>query len=435
MVMKKILVVFLVLAVSTGVFAQGEWNINARAELGAAIDLNAENADGEKEATTQKNGYNFVYTKSPFTGYGGWGNYGGHVGIGYNYDNFHGSIGIDHLEGFGVEAAVWAENYGFLAASNAAQIFNDNTNQFSRLWGYYNMLDGMIELKVAYNGEQKDGSGAYWTSDRTGAFGGAFNYGGFDQTGIFDDGNTFTSMDHWNFLLGNLHIAGLEAGLLIGNIFGGKNGNLNADPVPLNEGAIKKSILGAKFNMDIFEAAAQLKFEDYGVYIGAKVDLYPITAGISFNGILSNDDYSKVKVGASVGYEGDGFGIGLRGMLENQRYKQDDADGNLSGDAMTRIGIEPAFYIKPMPEYLTFKLNAGFYFSTPSNAANGKGDMVTDWALQPALIYNFKGTGAPSGTWPTSGYDWSGWWTGMMFRYRIFSDVVNCFDMIFRFSM
>jgi hypothetical protein len=87
--MKKILVVFLVLAVTAGVFAQGEWSIGGQAVLNTRLIFDTDvykDQDPAKNyvAVAGASGY-FDYSGAPI----------GNVGIGYTRDLFSSGITIN----------------------------------------------------------------------------------------------------------------------------------------------------------------------------------------------------------------------------------------------------------------------------------------------------------------------------------------------------
>jgi len=290
-------------------------------------------------------------------------------------------------------------------------------------------------------------------------------------------------VDRGDFLLGQVATGGLQIGLMIPNFFpttytnsnrdwegktpafttfgGGKynSGNLFVDDV------LKQTIFGAKFNIHPVEVAAQLKMQDYGVYFGAKFFAGPVTAGLSFMGVMGKVplnmagtggpqypdtpnpqkafgtvvDGTVTKLGGRVDYNGGTFGAGIKGFWGKQGGKGGsllaNGDKNPTGDGLdyyyTIIGIEPVFYINAIPSHLRFTLNAGFYFETytaPLATTLVSDDAkATYWAVQPEISWNFRGTGAVGGYHSMN--------TGMFFRYRVVSNAVNALDVAFLFGL
>jgi hypothetical protein len=438
LVMKKILVVLLILAVSTGVFAQGNWSLGFEAEYTTRLDFEPEEA-----ATVGGTFYWDPYNWDDVVQ--------GIVSIGYSLGGFTGGVALKQKDGIDSFAAFQGDAYFFRAESNLHQLLNgggalkNDGKGNGRLWGWYEMIDGMIHLEAAYHAFEA----AWWGSDLTGAFGGSpidhfLGINGGDGHFNFGDGGVFTYFDKWNedvytsnYLMGELNISGLQFGLVLPGIFYDPNaGSIvnylvqgpDADD-PDDRGVLKRMIFGAKLDIEPFEFAAQLTMEDYGIYFGGKFFAGPITAGLSFMGLLSSDDEKRMKVGVSFNYDADAFGVGLKGKLEN--FTMDVTANN----GYSLISVEPSFFYNAIPSHLQFQLLAGFYFATPF-FDNNDDPMETYWGVQPALFWNFMGTGA-------GGYMWGG--TGMIFRYRIFqmeSDNflggafnTNALDLCFKFSM
>jgi len=314
-----------------------------------------------------------------------------------------------------------------------------------------------------------------------------------------ETGHTFSKVDRGNYLLGNVSTGGLQLGLMVPNFFpttytsGGEgswppatNGinpwegqtpgftNFSAGKwsqgVNFVDEVLMQSIFGAKFSMHPIEVAAQLKFQDYGIYFGGKFFAGPITVGLSFMGIMGKVQMNSVladkdgnnyapqlilsdagfssgafghiynasvsKFGGRVDYNGGSFGAGIAGFWGKQGGSLGaiDADGITTGSGLTSalsiIGIEPVFFINAIPSHLRFTLSAGFYFETYTgpDTSNIVSDVrATYWALQPEISWNFRGTGAVGG--------YHGMNTGMFFRYRIVSNTVNALDLAFVFGL
>jgi hypothetical protein len=549
--MKKILVVFMILAVAGGVFAQeGTWSLSSNAHIGARVNLDP---DPEREGDVALiRGSMYQRPYSDYT------SIFGDLGIRYT----RGPLGVGlrfSTEGL-IEGTVSAtgDNYRFAVESNLNEFLgstnsapnagnpatgspegNGNDRKFlKRLWGSYSMLDGLVSLEVAYRSRDFE----MWASDKTGAIddngfqapntyqvtggtgtdnwvvkklpinrdyrvipGNISNYNAATPSGgLFKDWNTFTKVDLCNFLLANVSVGGLQMGIMVPNMFttaytrmatsnagqvGGNGGRYDGMTPPFTafpgsgiptgysgggryqwgnqfvEDVLAQSIFGAKFNVHPVEVAAQLKFQDFGVYFGAKFFAGPVTAGLSFMGIMSKIPLSGVtgnggpqfveadegqvpygavydatvtKIGGRVDYNGGSFGAGIKGFYGMQGGKDGvkDADGVVtSGDGLERsfkvIGIEPTFFINAIPSHLRFTLDAGFYFETytaPALIGGAISDVKkTFWALQPAISWNFRGTGAVGGYHSMN--------TGMFFRYRIVSNAVNALDIAFLFGL
>jgi hypothetical protein len=471
LVMKKILVVLLVLAVATGVFAQGVWTIGGQMVLNTRLifDTNVYKDDDPTKnyvAVAGASGY-FDYSGAPV----------GNVGIGYTRDGFSSNVTLYQGGSAGdVGAESWAtmegEGYKFQVAGNLSDLIGYKNVTIGRLWGYYKLLGGMVHLETAFNSDDI----RYWASDMTGAFGGSLG-NGYDELGtLYGDGDVFAKFDHHNYILGNVSIANLQIGIVLPNLFhnsfvadngavygnkGNKappswaapgtpnNDSLNAGPggvgtldpdyvedgglghwsgndrgwVRLSDHVLKMIIVGAKFDMEPIEFAAQFLMQNYQIYLGTRYKAGPATIGLSFMGELGNDDYRKMKAGLSANYDGGGlFGAGVRGKLLN-----DSKIG--SSEATSIISIEPNFFYNAIPTHLCFNLKAGFYFHTET-ADDATKDMNTYWGVQPEIFWNFLGTGAGNDFyWPLS--------TGMIIRYRMYSGniVNNSLDLTFKFTL
>jgi len=534
--MKKILVVFMILAVAGGVFAQeGTWSLSSNAHIGARINLDP---DPEREGdvalirgsmyqrpysdyTSIFGNLSIRYTRGPLG-----------VGLGFSTDGI--------IEG---TVSASGDNYRFAVESNLNELWASSAGSYNagdpgnlrpsafdkkflkRLWGSYDMLDGIVSLEAAYRSRDFQ----IWASDLTagiddGGFqipntytvtggtgtdnwvvkktpvgrvyrvmpGNISDYTGATPSGgLFKDWNSFTKVDLCNFLLANVSIGGLQMGIMIPNMFptlftedlggryDGKTPPMTAQGAAVGsnypgrwlwgnqfiEDVLAQSIFGAKFNVHPVEVAAQLKFADFGIYFGAKFFAGPVTAGLSFMGIMAKVplggvtgnggpqfnaadegqvaygavyDATVTKIGGRVDYNGGSFGAGLKGFYGMQGGKDGtkNADGEvITGDQLERsfkvIGIEPTFFINAIPSHLRFMLDAGFYFETytaPALIGGAISDVKkTFWALQPAISWNFRGTGAVGGYHSMN--------TGMFFRYRIVSNAVNALDIAFLFGL
>jgi hypothetical protein len=449
--MKKILVVLLVLAVATGVFAQeGEWSLSGTAQFGAIVDFDPmPSVDGYK-ATSEATHYNWPY--------GEFDRLRGQLGINYNWEGVSAGTTLRSRSDRTQGGATWlgnvsyaGENFNFTAESDLTAITTWSDPGISQLWGNYTFLNGVFFLEASYVANWK--GNIFWASDRTGAF---RNWSGrgdkvipmIDQTVLWEDGNTFTMIDGgWengvdSYIVGDVRLQGLSFGLMIRDIFlfdkeWSLLGNGDVDrtgltpattlPVAFVDDVLKKMIFGIKFEMSPIEVAAQFLMENYGVYVGGRWFVGPITVGLSFMGILNEKevthinlttlektyektDNTKMKVGGGVNYDADSFGAVIKGSFAMLGDKSRAATATDPAQYMSEIAVEPGFYYNVIPSHLKFQLDAGFYFYN-YYAGNEK---VTDdvstvqYALQPQLFWNFLGTGA-------GGYGG----TGIALRYRL----------------
>jgi len=430
--MKKILVVLLVLAVAGGVFAQ-DWSLGGKAEMGAYVNFDGKDADGEPAITVIASQYNQPYDWWDFVH--------GNFGMSYTRDTLR--VGLDwsthnyrDLEGW-VEYG--GENYALKISSGLG-----NLDGFwpQTLWGYYKILNGMVHLETAVSSRDTQ----WWVSDTTGAFGNDHGWKNLVNPvldGAWGGGrNSFSKYAEEDIFLVNLALNGLEFGVQLRDLF--ELGGYLDDQFPghiegtnpwnagykgrlLIDDVLKNLLFGLKFQMAPFEIAVQFLMKDYGAYFGGKIDLNPVTVGLSFMGILNNEDVTQMRVGANVGYGADWGGLGLNGLYGLESFKA-------STEVATQIGVEPYFWYNVIPTHLQFKTDIGFYFNGGTGADGQPVKLETTWAVQPQLFWNFLGTGA-------GGY-WN-WGTGMIFRYRLVSDVesgrmsgakTNALDMTFRYA-
>ena len=411
--MKKILVVLLVLAVATGVFAQeGEWSLGGAVEIGALVDFT------QDDITASGSTYNLPYN--------GWGEIHGSLEIGYRLDAL--SIGVDiSTQRNDLLRGGVSYDGGSYALQAMANLFKWGKAEFGggeideqRLWGYYKLLNEMIKLEVAY--KSADNGDSLWTSDRTAAF---TRYPptlwDFDlpiAKRPWDEGKTFANADRATYILADVNLSNLEFGIRLPDIFPAHSGG----SVDLLEGVMKKALVGLKFNMQPVEVAAQFQMGTYGVYFGGKWFIGPVTAGLSFTGILDPDNPNKrMKFGGGIEYNPGVFGAQIKAFYGLAGEKN---------NRITQIGIEPGFFYNVIPSHLQFRTDIGFYF-TGGRTGGEKDALEVGWAVQPQLFWNFLGTGA--------GSYWS-YGTGMIVRYRLVADEqgsmgkVNAFDVNFKFS-
>jgi len=362
--MKKILVLLLVLAVAGGVFAQdGEWNLSGKAEIGAFLNFKTD------PILSIGQGY--------FQPYDWWGPLNGRLGIGYNREALSLGVEINNNDGdpIGGDLQYDAGNYKFQAATNLARLMNNNVGSVGRLWGYYKMLNELIHLEVAYNSRDTE----FWVSDKTGAF-----QGGDVQSPAWPGGDTFTKVDHHNYLLTSVELENLSFGVMLPNIFGASGtesttqfpGALAGDPPKNNayslfDDVLKKLIIGFTFNMQPVEVAGQFQMGNYGVYFGGKWFVGPVTVGISFTGILDPKSDKLMKFGGGIEYNPGAFGAAVKAFY---------GLNTVSGKSI--IGVEPNFFYNVIPTHLQFSTDVGFYFTKGVKGA----DLDITWAVQPFFL-------------------------------------------------
>jgi hypothetical protein len=476
--MKKILVVLLVLAVAGGVFAQeGDWSFDGDAQIGFAVNIDpVPDADEPALVTSSGSQYNRLYD--------GYDNLRGKFGINYSRDGFGAGVTIRTVNP-GASTFIGSLNYGgegfnFAVESDLSALTAWSSSDFKQLWGNYEFLNGLVFLEASYvsgwKGEQ------FWASDLTGAF---RNWSGRGNDGpLFGFGigkHTFTMIDgDWeggpsSYIVTDVRLEGLRFGVMIRDIFLRDKEYMDlrylglpvtmSVPVTFVDDVLKNMIFGVKFEQNPVEVAAQFLVRDYSVYLGGKFFAGPITAGLSFMGILGekyldnmegywvaedvldDDDNligydivgyptkktykaaetTKMKVGGGINYDAEGFGAVLKAAFA--------IDGQKDTGKVNEFGFEPGFYYNVIPSHLQFKLDAGFYFFSIYDKDGEKqtdGYNTVQYALQPQLFWNFLGTGA-------GGYGG----TGIAIRYRViggdpqkvsFIDLNNKFDVNFRFS-
>jgi hypothetical protein len=405
--MKKILVLLLILAVAGGVFAlDGEWSLSGKAEIGSTFDFEAD------PISATGSGYNYVYD--------GWGNIDGQLALNYSWDAL--SLGMDYNYGGGIGGNLEYDggNYKFqvnaplnrmIVAALPPQPWE------GRLWGSYTMLSGLFLLEAAYNSRDTE----WWTSDKTAAFNSVvgLNEAGDDLASFgsialkpWAGGDTFTKVDHGNFLLGSVELENLSFGVQLPNVFRGARQDLI-------ENVLRNMVAGFTFKMQPVEVAAQFQMGNFGVYFGLRWFLGPITVGGSFTGIFrpqgidlvgaffgfdDDVDLKMFKFGGSVEYGADAFGAKVGAYYGLVTFK--DSVDQLRN---TQIGIEPSFWYNVIPTHLRFETMVGFYLNGGKEGTT-KMDTEVGWAVQPQLFWNFLGTGA-GGYWDVA--------TGMVARYRL----------------
>jgi len=448
--MKKILVVLLVLAVATGVFAQeGDWVLSGQAIVGARLDFDPDPSGVADPDPALIWGSDYWYP------YDGWADAFGKFSLAYT--GFQGlSVGLSFAwwDGFQADVNYEGENFKFQTKANMLETFNKKDGRVERLWGSYSFLDNIVNLEAAFNSRETE----FWTSDKTATFlnwsgdgNGWIPWGDYAVRPWFRTGDTFTKVDHASMVVIDVALQGLSFGLQAkgfanGLITGSRGPDVSTELVPVDENdpygpqkkketikarndlvedVLKKMVFGFKFEMSPIEVAAQFLMENYGVYIGGKWFVGPVTVGVSFNGLLAKTDtsYQHIKAGVDVNYSQDAFSAGIRGYYDIE-------DANKAGtDYESRIGFEPRFCYNVIPTHLAFGVDAGFYFVN-SYLDSKKQDNLSSiiWALQPQLWWNFLGTGAvgPGGYWSFG--------TGIILRYRIVKEEVNALDVVFKWE-
>ena len=423
--MKKILVVLLILAVAGGVFAQqGEWSVSGGIAIGTRVDFDPDpDVDDIKLDPALVDGISDQE----------WDRLHGNLEIHYVRDSFNIGLGFATKGETFIDTSFNGESFrgqfkvdGLLALINNVA-YNDDSlfsgyhadrGLINRLWGEFKFFDGIITLVPAYASPDTE----YWASDKTGAFKDKINPWKF-VANPFGGGDTFTKVDHDNYLLADVGLGALSFGVMVPNLFLPDNGGWasygkktgNAASTKFIDGTLKQMKLGVKFEQSPFEFAAQFKLDSYGVYFGGKFFAGPITVGLSFMGILDGDgqdvgadaDPKQVKIGGKVEYAGDGFGGGLQAFYESKELGM--ITNLVENFSLTTIGVEPSFFYDAIPSHLRFKLDAGIYFFNETDGNNSI--KATAWALQPAIFWNFLGTGATDSFW------WGG--TGIIVRYRL----------------
>jgi len=480
----------MILAVAGGVFAQeGKWSLGGTVEIGTRLTISPVTKDGGPNADEEVARINGI-------GYNWWDVPRIKAVLGYNREGV--SVGFEMNtradnefyiafsgQNFKAKGAVWGiedilftngDAPGYKNTNNAGNrsAIKDNGGQYDyknddntikRLWGEYNVLDGLVTLAAAYRSEDVE----FWTSDKTGTFLNngqstalpnqlyiTENYRGwyYMNHGFFDNWFTFTAVDGHNYFLTNFKFTGFEIGAMVPNVFGNGRNATSGMYRPQNSGnelvedALKQTIIGAKFNMHPIEIAAQFSLKDYGAYFGGKFNAGPVMIGLSFQGILNPADDStsnkRVKIGGGVDYNAGQFGAGVKAYLDQTNYVLGERGATYDGFNNV-IGIQPYLFYLVIPSHLGFKLDTGFYFTniTDKTADKKEDDLV--WAVQPQLFWSFRGNGAKTSyAWATGGAQ-----TGMMLRYRVISPLpaaplvdgsttehkgVNFLDVVFSWS-
>jgi hypothetical protein len=410
--MKKILVLLLVLATAAGLFAlDGEWSLGGKVEINAFVNFNEDPAATGEPITTRGWAYNQPY--------GEYGNLGGTLNANYTMDALTLGLEFQTYSDAHIVGKMIYDGGNFKMHAETKFDSGAYLGEVDRLWGYYDMLSGLVHLEVAFNSRDTE----WWASNKVAAFvsgQGVNRFGPLPDKPWFE-GHTFAKVDHNNFLLTSVELENLSFGIILPYVFGdgmnfGGNGNNPSWPqmIPASQGTaknkyrllddvMKNMAAGFKFTMQPVEVAGQFQMGTYGVYFGGKADISALEIGLSFMGIFKEDvaagnPYKQMKFGGGIGFEPGAFGAKLNGFYAAQM-----------GDHGSCIGIEPEFFYNVIPTHLRFQAKVGFYFDKPTKASNL--DVV--WAVEPQLFWNFLGTGA-------GGY--YGVSTGMIVRYRLVSE-------------
>jgi hypothetical protein len=396
--MKKILVLLLVLATAAGLFAlDGEWSLNGYATIGTIVDFTAD--------------------PIPATGtfyfrpYSGWGGLHGELTAAYTLDALKLAINaatLNSSDGLTGDLQYDGGTFKFqVKTTNLASGMPDLG--VSRLWGYYNMLSGLIHLEAAYN--SADNGDGLWVSNKVGVFGDSNFRLKNPLNTVWPGGDTFTHFDHANYLLTSVELENLSFGVVLPNIFTDAGAQLLED-------VMKEATAGFKFTMQPIEVAGQFQMGTFGTYIGLKWEFTPtLSAGLSFMGIFNDkatgSGEKEMKFGGGFTFAPDAFGFTVNGFY-----------GAILNDQGSTIGIEPSFFYNVIPTHLRFQTDVGFYFAKANKNAN----MDVIWAIQPQIFWNFLGTGATGDFWGLS--------TGIIVRYRLVSSPAenNALDVTFKWS-
>jgi len=443
--MKKILVVLLVLAVAGGVSAQsGDWNLSGKAVIGTHVDFDP--THGDDTFIKQYDGwYNGLDKAAVVNGshYNSWDPMFGELDVAYvgleglkAYVNFAAKVKDDKGLAAGIE--FYGDRYAFKAESQINKLLTGGGG-VDALWGYYELLQGIIHLEAAYRSRWAD----FWTSDQTAGIVDAYGDRPWKYKFVifqdpWDGKNTWGRVDGHDFLLANLVFNNLEIGMKVPVLFepAGEKFNTKVDdvefqwarsPFLLVEESLKESVAGIKFTMEVVDFAAQFYMRDYGVYFGATAHTGPVNLGLSFMGLLGEKDEDgntvgmTMKFGGKVDYGTEVFNAYISGFYALASV----TNGAISA---TQIGIEPGFFFNVIPSYFRFQTDVGFYFYG-KKVGGAKEDLGADavvWAVRPQIFWNFLGTGATN-------FDGIG--TGMVIRYKLVSgNRNNELDAIFKWS-
>jgi len=307
----------------------------------------------------------------------------------------------------------YGNNYSFGATKDLVHLLNGTgNNEWNfwdiKLWGKFSFLNNIFDLDVIH----RDSWGPTWNSDAS-------------VIDIFDDyglglggarGDIWGNLCCWSGIRGNLKFAGLEFGAMITSMDGMSASDdapwmfyrYSVPQVEFVEDLLKKMIIGLKFSMWPVEFATQFNLDNYGAYLGARWFFGPVTAGLSFVGIFDEGDGGETDAGFGVGLDWDGGAFGA-GIKAGYRY--------FSTDVVNVIGVAPNFWFNVIPDHMRFELDANFMFSE-----DGFG-----WDFEPAILWNFKGTGAGN------------WDTGIGIFYKVAKDMedeaTNRANITFRWSM
>jgi hypothetical protein len=431
-------------------------------EIGVFVDL-----DNNPDKVPGDNADNVAIYKSSgyWSPYNYYGPVNGQLGLNYSRDALSIGLTFNTLDDDRINGDVNYDggNYKLQASANLQKLIENGYKNIGRLWGYYKLLDELVHLEIAYNSRDTQ----FWVSNTTGAFGGAGGIGSpiLDVVSRIGPGSnawdayadpwggdreTFTKVDHGNYLLADVQLSGISFGVMLRSLFldsyifnsADNTGNWvsgytrvrdtefpkavgnNGSGWKFVDEVMMKTTFGVKLDMQPVEVAAQFRLGDYGAYLGGTWSIGAVTVGMSFMGILQVNDWdgekidgaNKIKVGGDISFNPDAFGVTLKGWYGVNKLASDTR--------ATQIAIEPGFFYNVIPTHLQFATDFGFYFNG-GKLGGDKIDTEVTWAVQPQIFGNFLGTGA--GTYYSFG-------TGMIARYRLVSDAVNALDVSFKFS-
>jgi len=371
--MKKILVLLLVLAVAGGVFAQ-EWSLSGGARVGAKVDFDsdlpqANIVKGTGDYDTH-GGLDAVYDRGDGLtvklGFGVDAGDSGSIGATVHYDGDNYALEVAAPIKFLLLSGVFVgDPAGPNDAKGNATVGGSQwlrgIGSIDKLWGYYNLLGGMVHLEGAFKGRDNE----WWKSNDTA-------------------GTVGANLNGSAGLLTNVNIGGLDFGILVPWFFGIKDKPLVRDPDPSPDGtpgALLSSIVGFKFVMEPIQVAAQFGFQDYQVYFGLKWTVVPdvLSVGGSFHGIMKNS--ALAVAGVKVDYSQDVFGAAIAAKFGLKPKP-------------TMLDIEPSFWYKVLPETFYFKTTFGFTFYGKKDEAGTDIDYGITWRISPEISWNFLQDGA-----------------------------------------
>jgi len=441
--MKKIFVVLLVIAVTTGAFAQ--WTIGADGKVATALNFHNDEGGNYTDYSTAQlfaNSYgqltlgytrNAISTSLVFTTnkakdgvpnsafdnasiIGSFKVNGtSNAGLVYRLNAGVNLIDLFYTRGYEDPAGVDANN----VPPNGLR--SNPFNIIDSLWGSFEFLNKILYVEAAAKGW----SGLTWMADNA-----------VDRN-IADKVSDKLAGGNRNHLLFNVVFPVFEFGLYFNDLFAPfspSTGNHGAylidapDPGYKDTTIINSIVAGAKFKISPFTVAAQFSTRDYNTYLGASYDQGPIVAGLSFWGAFPDDGtdtFTAIRAGGDVMFKGGFFGVKLNAVLG--LYKDAITDNNTPsvgwyGDSVaykSTLALEPTIWVDPVSSYLKFTLKSGFYFNTQRS----DDETVVTWKVNPIATWNFLGTGCgtntPDGTWDV------GFVVDYLFKSKVADDKVD----------